>query len=120
MADQRQQLGDAIVNANGWLDTADSTDVEYTAFTVIVTAAGDNTVYTPAAGKKVRLHWVYTLNNPASATPALITLSLGGVAKYATYGVSKRQQDTGPVNGAMVINLSVAGTVACTFRLEEV
>lgn len=120
MSDVKQQVTVATISTAGWENTADSTDQEYIAFTVTVTAAGDNIVYTPATGKKIRLHWVYTLNNPSSATPALITLSLGGVTKYVTYGVSKRQQDTGPINGTMNINLSVAGTVACTFRLEEV
>ena len=120
MADVSAQATQAAVNNTGWLEIADSTDFEYIVATATVTAAGNTTVYTPAAGKKIRLHWVYTLNNPASVVPALITLSLGGVTKYMTYGVSKRQQDTGPINGALVINLSVANTVACTFRLEEV
>lgn len=120
MADIRQQSTDAIVNASGWSNIADSTDIEYVPTCVLVTAAGDNIVYTPATGKSIRLHWVYTLNNPTSLTPALITLSLGGVVKFITYGVSKRQQVTGPVNGAMNVNLSVAGNVACTFLLEEI
>lgn len=120
MADVRQQVTEPTINAGGWQDTADSTDFEYTTTCVLVTAAGDNIVYTPATGKSIRLHWVYTLNNPTSLTPAIITVSLGGVAKYLTYGVSKRQQITGPVNGAMNVNLSIAGSVACTFILEEV
>ena len=120
MSDVRQQSTDVNVNAVGWQDTADSTDFEYTTTCVLVTAAGDNIVYTPATGKSIRLHWVYTLNNPTSLTPALITVSLGGVTKFMTYGVSKRQQVTGPVNGTMNVNLSLAGSVACTFILEEV
>lgn len=102
------------------LPTSDSSDIEYTVVAVALTTAGDNVVYTPAAGKRVRLHWVYAVNDPAATAPAKITLSLGAVVKYVTYGVSRKQVDTGPINGAVVINLSQASTVACTLRLEEV
>jgi hypothetical protein len=102
------------------LKTSDTSDVEYIVSTALVTASGDNIIYTPAAGKSIRLRWVYALNSPTSTSPALITIKLGTVVKYITYGVSKKQIDTGPINGSLVINLSQAGTVACTFRLEEV
>ena len=100
--------------------TTDTSDIEYVAVAYSVTAAGDNIVYSPAVGKKIRLHWVYTMNDPSSTTPAKITISLGGVVKYITFGVSKRQVDTGPIDGKLTINLSQAGSVACTFRLEEI
>ena len=93
---------------------------EYVAVAAAVTASGDTVIYTPAAGKSIRLHWVYAINNPAALMPAMLTIKLGGITKYIAYGVSKRQVDTGPVNGQLVVNLSVAGNVACTFRLEEV
>ena len=102
------------------LPTADSSDMEFTALSLNVTAAGDTTIYTPATGKRVRLRWVYAINDPSSATPARITIKLGGVVKYIVYGLSKRQVDTGPIDGALVINLSQAGNVACTFRIEEI
>lgn len=102
------------------LKTSDTSDIEYVVATALVTTSGDNTIYTPASGKAIRLHWVYSLNSPTSTSPAVITIKLGTVVKYITYGVSKKQIDTGPVNGSLVINLSQAGTVACTFRLEEV
>lgn len=93
---------------------------EFVAVSSTVTAVGDTTLYTPAAGKRIRLRWVYALNDPSAAAPARITLKLGIQVKYITYGVSKRQADTGPVDGALIVNLSAAGNVACTFRLEEI
>lgn len=93
---------------------------EYIAAASTVTALGDTTVYAPAVGKSIRLHWVHALNDPLGTTQPRITVKLGTSVKYITYGVSKRQVDTGPVNGQLVVNLSVAGNVACTFRLEEV
>lgn len=120
MADIRDQATDAVVNSIGALSTSDSADIEYLAVAVLVTNSGDTVVYTPASGKKIRLHWVYAVNDPSSTTPARITISLGGAVKYITYGVSKRQVDTGPINGTLTITLSQASNVACTFRLEEV
>ena len=102
------------------LPTLDSSDVEYVAVATTVTSVGDTTVYTPAAGKKIRLHWVYAINDPAATTSTRITIKLGAVTKYLVYGVSKKQVDTGPADGALIVNLSAAGNVACSFRLEEV
>lgn len=102
------------------LKTSDTSDVEYIVSTGLVTTSGDNILYTPTIGKSIRLHWVYALNSPTSTNPAVITIKLGTIVKYIVYGVSRKQIDTGPVNGALIINLSQAGNVACTFRLEEV
>jgi len=93
---------------------------EFTPVTALVTAAGDTTVFSPAVGKRIRLRWTYALNDPASANPARITIRLGAQTKYITYGISKKQVDTGPINGALIVNLSQAGNVACTFRIEEI
>lgn len=93
---------------------------EFTPVSALVTAVGDTTLYTPAAGKRIRLRWAYALNDPASNTPARITIKLGTQVKYLTYGISKKQVDTGPIDGALMVNLSQAGNVAVTFRIEEV
>lgn len=93
---------------------------EFVPVSALVTAAGDTTLYTPAVGKRIRLRWVYALNDPASGAPARITVRLGAAVKYITYGISKKQVDTGPINGALIVNLSQAGNVAATFRIEEI
>ena len=120
MSDYRDQSTDSVVNSVGQLSTSDSSDAEYLAVTQLVSAAGDTVVYSPAAGKRIRIRWAYAINDPSSATPALITIKLGTLVKYRVFGVSKHQSDTGPVDGALTVNLSVAGNVACTFRLEEI
>jgi len=85
-----------------------------------VTASGSTTVYTPAAGRRVRLRWIYALNDPGSSASPLIKVFLGAQEKYRVYALSKRQLVTGPVNGALIIDLSEAAEVAVTALLEEV
>lgn len=85
-----------------------------------VTASGPTTVFTPAAGLRVRLRWIYALNDPGSAASPLIKVYLGAEEKYRVYALSKRQLVTGPVNGALIINLSEAAEVAVTALIEEV
>jgi len=98
----------------------DSGNYEFTHVVATVTAAGDTTIYTPAAGKRVRVYWAYAVQDPGSAASPLIKISLGGTEKFRAYALSKRQQMTGPVDGTLVVNLSVAASVAVTFVLEEI
>ena len=85
-----------------------------------ITASGPTTVYTPAAGKRVRLRWSYAINDPGSSATPLIKILLGAQEKFRVYALSKRQIVTGPVNGALIVDLSEAASVACTFLLEEI
>lgn len=105
--------------ADPW-PTADNADREYTHVVATVTASGDTTVHTPAVGKAVRLHWVYAINDPTASSAPLIKVKLGASEVYRVYALSKRQRVTGPVDGALVINLSAAGSIAVTAILEEV
>jgi hypothetical protein len=68
----------------------------------------------------VRLRWIYALNDPGSSASPLIKVFLGAQEKYRVYALSKRQLVTGPVNGALIIDLSEAAEVAVTALLEEV
>lgn len=102
------------------LNVADSGEREYTHVTATVSTSGDTTVHTPAAGKKIRLHWVYAINNPSASSPPRIVVRLGATEYYRVWALSKRQQITGPTNGPLVINLSGTGDVAVTAILEEV
>lgn len=85
-----------------------------------VTASGNTTVHTPAAGRRIRLRWIYAINDPSAATNPLIKVFLGADEKYRVYALSKRQLATGPVNGSLIINLSTTGSVAVTAIIEEV
>lgn len=98
----------------------DSGEQEYTHVVATVTASGSTTVYTPAAGRRIRLRWVYAISDPSSATSPLIKVSLGATELYRVYALSKRQLATGPTDGALIINLSAAGSVAVTALIEEI
>lgn len=97
----------------------DSGEQEYTHVVATVTASGPTTIYTPAAGRRVRLRWVYAINDPGLTTSPLIKVFLGARELYRVYALSKRQIATGPVDGALIIDLSAAGSVAVTALIEE-
>lgn len=98
----------------------DSGEQEYTHVVATVTASGATTVHTPTSGRKIRLHWIYAINDPSSAASPLISVFLGAEEKYRVYALSKRQLITGPTNGALIFNLSTTGSVAVTALIEEV
>lgn len=85
-----------------------------------VTAIGDTVIYTPAAGKRIRLKWIYAINDPVAETSTKITIKLGAQAHYVAWAISKRQMFDGPVDGALIINLTNAGDVAVTAFIEEI
>ena len=98
----------------------DSGNYEFTHVVATVTSAGDTVVYTPSAGKRIRVYWTYAINDPAASSAPLIKVFLGTDEKFRVYAVSKRQQMTGAVDAPLIVNLSTAGSVAVTFVLEEV
>lgn len=98
----------------------DSTDFEYSILATSITTAGDNLLLTPATGKRLRLHWVYAINDPTASTPTKITIKLGTTAKYVAWAISKRQQITGAIGESLIINLSNNGDVAVTIFYEEI
>lgn len=110
----------AVVRTAGVTQTADTADIEYTPVATSVTASGDTVVYTPAAGKSVRLHWIYAINDPVANSSTKITIKMGTTVYYVAWAISKRQRFTGPVNGALTINLSAAGNVAVTAFVEDI
>ena len=85
-----------------------------------VTASGSTTLYTPASGNRVRLHWSYAISDPSASSNPLIKIFLGAEEKFRVYALSKRQTVTGPKDGALIVNLSATGSVAVTVLLEEV
>jgi hypothetical protein len=98
----------------------DSTDSEYLRVATSVTAIGDTTLVTPSAGKRIRLQWVYAINDPVASTSTKITVKLGTAVQYVAWAISKRQQLTGAVDAPLVINLSNVGDVAVTVFYQEV
>lgn len=102
------------------VEILDSGEREFSHIVATVTDIGPTPIYTPAAGKRIRIRWIYAINDPTASTPALIKVFLGAEEKYRVYALSKRQMVTGPVNGPLIIDLSAAGAVAVTVLLEEV
>lgn len=102
------------------VNVADSGERLYTHVVATVTASGDTTVHTPAAGKAIRLRWIYAINDPAATSPPLIKVKLGSTEIYRVWALSKRQLVLGAVNASLVINLTGGGTVAVTAILEEI
>lgn len=107
-------------NVQGTVPTTDSTDIEYIPVATTVTAVGDTTIYTPATGKRVRLHWIYAINDPLASTSTKITVKIGTQTYYVAWAISKRQQFTGAINAPLIINLSALGNVAVTAFIEEI
>lgn len=108
------------ISGVSYVEGLDSGEQDYTHVVATVTASGPTTIYTPAAGKQIRLRWIYAINDPGSAATPLIKIFLGAQEKFRVYAISKRQWTTGPVNGALIVDLSEAAEVACTFLLEEI
>jgi hypothetical protein len=98
----------------------DSAEQEFTHIVGTITSSGNTTIYTPASGKRIRLRWLYAINDPGSAASPLIKISLGAQEKYRVYAISKRQMTTGEVDAPLIVNLSEAAEVAVTFLLEEI
>lgn len=92
-----------------------------------VSAAGDNTIRTPAAGKTIRLKWVGMSSPDNNPNSVVATVKLGGVSVY-TWDFSKNGgafahgtvRTDGGANASLVVNLSVAATIHYNFELEEV
>lgn len=87
-----------------------------------VTASGNTTVITPAAGKRLRVYWVYAVPDPDSSDSPLIKVSLGATEIYRAFAISHAQRFTGAADGTVVVNLSAANAngVAVTIHYEEV
>lgn len=109
-----------LSNAQDSVRSFDSTDSEYLRVATSVNSTGDNMLVTPAAGKRIRLQWVYAINDPVASTSTKITIKLGSEVQYVAWAISKRQQLTGPVDGQLIVNLSNPGDVAVTIFYQEV
>ncbi len=89
--------------------------------TAQVTASGNTTILTPAAGKFVRLYWVGAINDPDQSVSPRIRVGFDGAADYlySGYAVAHWEVFDGAVNQAVVVNLDQAGDVAATVHYQE-
>ncbi len=117
------------------VNVADSGEREYPHVPVEVTAAGDTVIaglagtgpggadpaYVLTPGKAIRLRWIFITPALESDPFPLIRVTVGGAPGYLFHGaMAKRQMKTGAVDAPLIVNLSVAASVAVTAILEEV
>lgn len=98
----------------------DAGEREFIHVTMSVNQTGSTTVYTPATGKRIRIRWIYAVNDPTQATAPLIQIFLGNLEKFRVYALSKRQVVTGDIDAPLRVVLNEAGNVAVTVLLEEI
>jgi hypothetical protein len=93
-----------------------------------ISASGDNTVYTPAAGKSIRLKWLYlaTLDSNSANVVAKVRFSTQTNAQAFYTAVmgkpgifSHRTVREGAINDTLIINLSTGQPVYVSFDVEE-
>jgi hypothetical protein len=99
--------------------TAANASATVTPVVATVTASGDTTVHTPAAGKAIRLHWISAINDPDEEATPLVKVKLGATELYRAYAVAHRQTFEGAADAALVVNLSAAASIAFTAHIEE-
>lgn len=102
--------------------------------TTTASASGDNTIYTPAAGKAIRL-WFFGYSGGANVTGVLASLKLEGFSGGATidqqYLIAAGQPYArnikagaayvqGSVNGRLIVSLGAAQTVYVNYELLEI
>lgn len=90
-----------------------------TSVVATVTASGNTSIHTPAAGKAIRLFWVSAINNPTAATSPVIKVLIGDTEFYRVYAVSHWEPFEGAADEQLIINLSAAATVQVTAHIEE-
>lgn len=90
------------------------------ALAATVTATGETTVHTPAAGKKMRLFWVSAINDPDQSQSPLIQIKLGATELYRAYAVAHWEVFDGAVDAPLTVTLDQSGSVAVTAHYQEV
>lgn len=104
----------------------------FTKKSVTASSSGNNTLHTPAGGKKIRLYFFgYSAGNNVTGVLAGLKFTTGGTVFDQQYLVAagqpyarniqagKRYIDGG-VNEALVVNLDAAQTVYVNLELEEI
>ncbi len=115
------------IQQGGTVLTDDSSEREYSPglTPLLVTVAGDTTVYTPPAGKAWLLHFAYAVPVTRGVEDApVITIKTVSAASvliathYIAAAVSKRKKIAMPVDARLVVNLDIAGRVPTNFDIE--
>ena len=111
-------------NANRQLGVVSWTSPRQSGDGESISAAGSNTLHTPASGKKIRLRWIYLQATTGAVTATVklgtstlyvVSLSPNGVPVFS-HSTSRE----GAADDTLTVTLDVAETVLTNFDLEEI
>lgn len=89
----------------------------------VVEANGENVLVTPAAGKAITLYWIALETSEGNASEILAEVKLGGTPYTWFLGKPGAFMHWEPVIGApnekLILTLSAAQKVACSFSYTE-
>lgn len=86
-----------------------------------ITAAGDTTLITPAAGNAIRVVWVSAIPSPDNTAANRVRFSFGaGPAFYEAYALSHWEVFQGGVDVPLVVNAQTAEPVSITVHYRQV
>jgi len=72
-----------------------------------LSAAGDNVILTPPAGKAITVFWVSIIANPDDTASNLFTVKFSsGTVLYVGYALAHWEPFTGPVDATLIVNLA--------------
>lgn len=93
-----------------------------TSTAAVLSAAGNNTLITPPAGKSVRLQWVSMIPDTDNATANLVTVQFltSGQVLYIAYAMAHWELFTGNVNEPLTVTLANAQPVAVTAHWKAI
>lgn len=92
-----------------------------TAFATTVAAAGDSTLITPSAGKRLRVVWVSAIPSPDNTSANRVRLRFaGGSNLYETYALAHWEVFDGPTDAALILNAQNAEPVSVTVHYREI
>ena len=92
-----------------------------TSYSDTLVTAGDNTVITPASGKRIQVFWVHVIPNSNNDSANLVAVKFaGGITMYTSYVISHWEPFTGGVDQAVVVNLQNTERVAVTIHYKEI
>ena len=91
----------------------------------LISASGDNTIATPATGKRLTLYWIFLSSSQDNASEVLALVKLGARVVYECYlgnpgAFAHWEPVTADAEGdALLVNLSGAASVAVNYTITE-
>lgn len=120
-----------VVNSDGSINVKGSQDNRFTNTNAttngtVISASGENTIYTPASGKKTRLKWLGLSASQNNTAEILATVKIGTKVVYQWYLGNPgafahwEEVDGSNANDPLIINLSGAQSVAVSYTVQDI